>query len=82
MSDNLRADILNDIWVKVRRDSLFETARLGDFLLFSFLLFGFIDFYLDNVYCEFLEKNFPNYNERMVTVPVSLYIIFCFNLLS
>ena len=82
MSDHLRADILHDIWVKVRRDSLFETARLGDFLLFSFLLFGLIDFYLDDVYCEFLEKNFPNYNERMVTVPVSFSISFCLNLTS
>ena len=38
-------------------------------------MFGLIDFHLDDVYCEFLEKNFPNYNKRMVTVPVSFHIL-------
>ena len=27
--------------------------------------------YLDDEYCEFLKRNFPHYNERMVTIPVS-----------
>ena len=27
--------------------------------------------YLDDEYLEFLKRNFPDYNERMVTVPVS-----------
>ena len=26
---------------------------------------------LDDEFCEFLKRNFPDFNERMVTVPVS-----------
>ena len=44
-------------------------------ILFGFLtislLFGLIDLYLDDEYREFLKTNFPLYNERMVTIPVS-----------
>ena len=32
---------------------------------------GLIDIYLDNEFREFLKTNFPHYNKRMVTVPVS-----------
>ena len=42
-------------------------------ILFGFLtislLFGLID--LDDEYREFLKRNFPHYNERMATIPVS-----------
>ena len=27
--------------------------------------------FIDDVFCEFLKSNFPDYNDRMVTVPVS-----------
>ena len=27
--------------------------------------------YVDDEFCEFLKSNFPEYNERMVTIPVS-----------
>ena len=30
-----------------------------------------IGLYSDDEFCKFLQKNFPHYNERMVTVPVS-----------
>ena len=44
-------------------------------ILFGFLtislLFGLIYLYLDDEYHEFLKTNFPLYNERMVTIPVS-----------
>ena len=36
---------------------------------------GLIYFYSDEEYCNFLETNFPHYNERMVTVPVSFHIL-------
>ena len=71
MSDYLSADMFHDIQVKVRRqDSSYQDVRLGDswFLTIS-LLFGLID--LDDEYREFLKTNFPLYNERMVTIPVS-----------
>ena len=44
--------------------------NLFGFLTVS-LLFGLIDLYLDDEYREFLKTNFPLYNERMVTIPVS-----------
>ena len=31
----------------------------------------YCDLYLGDVYCEFLKANFPDYNKRMVSVPVS-----------
>ena len=44
-------------------------------ILFGFLtislLFGLIDLFLVDEYREFLKTNFPLYNERMVTIPVS-----------
>ena len=44
-------------------------------ILFGFLtvslLFGLIDLFLVDEYREFLKTNFPHYNERMVTIPVS-----------
>ena len=36
---------------------------------------GLIYLYLDEEYCNFLKTNFPDYNERMVTVPVSFHIL-------
>ena len=64
-------DLFHDILVKVRRqDSSYQDVRLGD-SWFLMLLFVFIDLYLDDEYCHFLKTNFPHYNERMVTIPVS-----------
>ena len=44
-------------------------------ILFGFLtislLFGLIDLFLVDEYHKFLKTNFPLYNERMVTIPVS-----------
>ena len=71
MSDYLSSDMFHDIQVKVRRqDSSYQDVRLGD-SWFLMLLFVFIDLYLDDEYCQFLKTNFPHYNERMVTIPVS-----------
>ena len=72
MSDYLSAEALfRDIQVKVRRqDSCYQDVRLGD-SWFLMLLFVFIDLSLDDEYREFLIENFPHYNERMVTIPVS-----------
>ena len=64
-------DLFCDFFVKVRRqDSSYQEVRLGD-SWFLMLLFVFIDLYLDDEYCHFLKTNFPHYNERMVTIPVS-----------
>ena len=30
-----------------------------------------MNIYLEDEFCEFLKRNFPNYNEQIVTVPVS-----------
>ena len=71
MSDYLSADMFHDIQVKVRRqDSSYQDVRLGDFLVPESVV-CLIDPYLDDEYCEFLKTNFPLYNERMVTIPVS-----------
>lgn len=72
MSDYLSPDMFHDIQVKVRRQDSSKTqdARLGD-SWFLMLLFVLIDMYLDDEYCQFLKTNFPHYNERMVTIPVS-----------
>ena len=71
MSDYLSSDMFHDIQVKVRRqDSCYQDVRLGD-SWFLMLLFVLIDLYLDDEYCQFLKTNFPLYNERLVTIPVS-----------
>ena len=65
------SNIFHDIWVNVRRqDSSHQKVRLGDFLKFLTVRL-FIWSVLDEELCKFLKSYFPDYNERMVTVPVS-----------
>ena len=71
-------NIFHDILVYVRRqDSSYKDVRLGDAwqnpyclcCLAVYLIYIYI--YIDDEFCEFLRRNFPEYKERMVTVPVS-----------
>ena len=72
MERNLRSrSIFHDIWVEVKRqDSSLQNVRLGTFYPPDSVIHYFLDF-LDDEFCEFLKTNFPHYNEKMVTVPVS-----------
>ena len=72
------SSIFHDILVKVRRqDSSYQEVRLGDFkslfktLSIVWLFIWSVFSKLDDEFCEFLKRNFPDFNERMVTVPVS-----------
>ena len=49
------SNIVDEIWVKVRRQDSSLTKEVR----------------LCDEYCQFLKDNFPHYNERLVTVPVS-----------
>ena len=49
------SNIVDEIWVKVKRQDSSLTKKVR----------------LSDEYCKFLKDNFPHYNERMVTVPVS-----------
>ena len=71
MAEDFSPDIFQDILVNVRRqDSSHQKVRLGDFLKFLTEA-GYLICILDEEFSKFLKSNFPDYNERMVTVPVS-----------
>ena len=72
METNL--NIFDKILVNVRRQdsSLNKKVCLGDFLwLYNYSCKSDLFYSVGDVYCDFLKDNFPHYNKRMVTVPVS-----------